>query len=78
MSHKENPVSFTYPGRRVKGTGFLFTIKTNHMTREEYYRAEERRLLDRIAFNERIHCPYVANRHRRELERLRKEHGQGK
>lgn len=40
------------------------------MTREEYYRAEERRLLDRIDFNERIHCHLVANRHRRELERL--------
>lgn len=45
------------------------------MTREEYYRAEERRLLDRIAFNERIHCHLVANRHRRELEKLRKEYG---
>ena len=43
------------------------------MTRDEYYRAEERRLLDRIAFNERIHCHLVANRHRRELERQRKE-----
>ena len=54
---------------------FLLTDKTNHMTREEYYRAEERRLLDRIAFNERIHCHLVANRHRRELEKLRKEYG---
>ena len=42
------------------------------MTREEYYR-EERRLLDAIAFNERIHCQRVADRSRRELERLRKD-----
>ena len=40
---------------------------------EQYYRAMRAQLQKEIAFNERIHCHLVANRHRRELEKLRKE-----
>ena len=42
---------------------------------ENEYRLETERLEKKIAFNERIHCPYVAARLRRELEKLKKEYG---
>ena len=41
---------------------------------ENEYRIEVSRLESKIAFNERIHCPYVAARYRRELERLNERH----
>ena len=41
---------------------------------ENEYRLETERLEKKIAFNERIHCPYVAARYRRELESLKERH----
>ena len=41
---------------------------------ESEYRLQVRHLEEKIAFNERIHCPYVAARYRRELERLNERH----
>ena len=38
---------------------------------ENEYRIEVSRLESKIAFNERIHCPYVAARWRRELEKVK-------
>lgn len=43
--------------------------------RESEYRLQVRHLEQKIAFNERIHCPFVAARFRRELEKLKKEYG---
>ena len=41
---------------------------------EQEYQSQVRHLEQKIAFNERIHCPYVAARFRRELERLKEKH----
>lgn len=41
---------------------------------EREYRLETERLEKKIAFNEQIHCPYVAARYRRELERLKEKY----
>ena len=39
--------------------------------RESEYQSRVRYLEQKIAFNERIHCPYVAAKWKRELERLK-------